>query len=63
MALERAKINWGLQHEIDDLRLLIDAAVADNNPAAAAPGLKWMADAHIVVPSLVIPAIVTEAAK
>jgi len=63
MALERAQINWGLQHEIDDLRLLIDAAVADNNPAAAAPGLKWMADAHIVVPSLVIPAIVTEAAK
>ena len=63
MALARAQINWGLQHEIDDLRLLIDAAVAANQPAAAAPALKWMAEAGIVVPTLIIPDAVREAAK
>lgn len=63
MALARAQINWGLQHEIEDLRLLIDASVASGQPAAAAPGLKWMAEAGIVVPTLIIPDAVREAAK
>ncbi|MEO6301504.1 MAG: tetratricopeptide repeat protein [Paracoccaceae bacterium] len=63
LALARAQINWGLQHEIDDLRLLINAAVAANQPAAVAPALKWMADAGIVVPTLIIPDAVREAAK
>ena len=63
MALARAQINWGLQHEIDDLRLLIDAAVAANQPAAAAPALRWMAEAGIVIPTLIIPDAVREAAQ
>ena len=63
LALTRAKINWGLQHEVDDLRLLIKAAVAAGQPAAAAPALRWMADTGIVVPALDIPDAIREAAK
>lgn len=62
-ALARAQINWGLQHEVDDLRLLINAAVAANQPAAAAPALKWIGQAGIAVPALVIPDAIREAAK
>ncbi len=63
LALARAEINWGLQHEIDDLRLLINAAVAAGKPAAAAPALHWMAETAIVVPTLIIPDAVREAAQ
>ncbi len=63
LALSRAQVNWNMQHEIDDLRLLIDASVAANQPAAAAPALKWMANAGILVPTLIIPDAVREAAR
>ena len=54
-ALERAKVNWALQHEIDDARLLITAAAAAGKPAEAMPVLDWMKANRIVVPSLVLP--------
>ncbi|MGV8951237.1 MAG: tetratricopeptide repeat protein [Cypionkella sp.] len=62
-ALVRAQVNWALQHEIDDLRLLIAAAVTADKPEAAAPALAWMAKVGIVVPSLIIPDEVRKAAK
>ncbi|WP_156317494.1 tetratricopeptide repeat protein [Cypionkella psychrotolerans] len=62
-ALARAQVNWALQHEIDDLRLLIAAAVAADQPKAAVPALAWMAKVGIVVPTLIIPDAVREAAK
>lgn len=62
-ALERAKINWALQHEIDDMRLLIDAADAAGQPAEALPVLAWMKEQGIVVPSLTLPASISAIAK
>jgi len=55
-ALERAQVNWALQHEIEDARLLIDAATAAGQPEAAAPVADWIAAQHIVVPTLHLPA-------
>ncbi len=55
IALSRAQVNWALQHEIEDAQLLIDAAVAADDPAAAAPVLDWIADQQIVVPALRLP--------
>lgn len=63
LALQRAEVNWALQHEIEDAQLLIDAAVAAGRPQAAAPVLAWMAEQKVVVPGLRIPASVVEAAK
>ncbi len=55
-ALERAKVNWTLQHEFDDARLLLEAADAAGQPVDALPVLAWMKDQKIVVPSLAVPA-------
>ncbi len=46
-ALELAAKNWAEQREPADARILLEAAVAARQPAAAAPVLKWMADAGI----------------
>lgn len=54
-ALERARVNWALQHEIDDARLLIAAADAAGQPAEAMPVLLWMKEQTIAVPSLTLP--------
>ena len=45
----------GLQHEIEDAQLLIDAAVAAGAPGEAIPVLDWMAQEAIEVPALRIP--------
>jgi tetratricopeptide (TPR) repeat protein len=54
-ALERAKVNWALQHEYDDARLLIAAADAAGQPSEALPVLAWMKEQDIVIPSLHLP--------
>ncbi len=46
-ALELAAKNWAEQREPADARILLEAAAAARQPAAAAPVLKWMADAGI----------------
>ncbi len=63
LALQRAKVNWDLQHEIEDAQLLIDAAMFANQPEAAARVLRWMAEQSVVVPALRIPDAIREAAK
>lgn len=62
MALQRALVNWDLQHEIEDAQLLIDAAMLAGKPEAAAPVIRWMAEQSVVAPSLRIPNAVREAA-
>jgi tetratricopeptide (TPR) repeat protein len=54
-ALERALVNWDLQHEYDDARLLIIAADAAGKPEAALPVLEWMRSADVEIPVLQIP--------
>lgn len=54
-ALERAQVNWALQHEVEDARLLIDAAIAAGQPDAAAPVAEWIAAQQIVAPFLQLP--------
>ena len=54
-ALDRARDNWALQHEVEDAQLLIDAAVAAGRPGEAAPVLAWMREEGIEVPALRIP--------
>ncbi len=61
LALARAKLNWALQHEIEDAQLLVDTAVAAGAPAAATPVLAWMAREGVDVPTLRIPAAVRDA--
>ncbi len=63
LALERAEVNWALQHEIEDAQLLIDAATAAEVPEAAVPVLEWMAAQGVSVPTLRIPSAVREAAR
>lgn len=41
-ALQHAQRNWQLQHEMRDARLLLEAAIAAGQPAAAGPVLEWM---------------------
>ncbi len=41
-ALDRAQVNWALQHEWEDAQLLIEAAMAVGQPAAARPVVDWM---------------------
>jgi len=62
-ALDRARISWELQHEIEDAQLLIDAAEAANEPAAAAAVLRWMGEQGVSVPALRIPDAVRAAAR
>ena len=62
-ALDRARANWALQHEVEDAQLLIDAAVAAGEPGEAAPVLAWMEQERIEVPALRIPEAVREAAE
>ncbi|WP_431477104.1 tetratricopeptide repeat protein [Massilia eburnea] len=40
-ALELALVNWQVQKEPADLRILLEAAVAARDPAAARPALAW----------------------
>ena len=63
LALKRAIVNWALQHEFEDAQLLIDAAVAANDPKAASPVLLWMQDQSVSVPILRIPDAVRKAAE
>lgn len=42
-ALTLAKDNWTLQREPRDARILLEAALAANDPAAAQPALDWLA--------------------
>jgi Tfp pilus assembly protein PilF len=62
-ALERATVNWGLQHEYDDARLLVLAAEAAGRPEAARPVLDWMQTAGIDIPALTIPPSVANLRK
>ena len=62
LALTRAQVNWSLQHELEDAQLLLDAAAAAGEPAAAAPVLAWIDEAAVSVPTLRIPDAVREAA-
>lgn len=62
-ALARAKVNWALQHEIEDAQLLLDAAVAAGDPGAAKPVLLWMQEQGVQVPTLRIAASVRKAAE
>ena len=54
-ALDRATLNWALQHEVEDAQLLIDAAKAAGQPAAAAPVFDWASTEHVVVPQFGAP--------
>ncbi len=56
MALARAKVNWDLQHEIEDAQLLLDAAVAAGRPGEARAVLDWVEAQDISVAQLRIPA-------
>ena len=62
-ALDRAKVNWALQHEIDDATLLLTAADAAGQPAAALPVMDWIKSNAITVPRLTIPASIAALAK
>ena len=62
-ALERARSNWALQHEIEDAQLLIDGAVAAGQPAEALPVLDWMEKEGIAVPALRIPEAIRTATQ
>jgi len=51
-ALALARANWALQREPRDARVLLEAALAANDPAAAQPALDWLArsayeDSHL----------------
>jgi Tfp pilus assembly protein PilF len=46
-ALALAQANWAVQKEPADARILLEAALAARNPAAAQPVLDWMASSRI----------------
>lgn len=46
-ALALARDNYALQREPADARILLEAALAARQPAAAEPALRWLADSHI----------------
>jgi hypothetical protein len=46
-ALASARENYAVQREPADARILLEAALAARQPAAAEPALKWMADSGI----------------
>lgn len=62
-ALDRARTNWALQHEFEDATLLLTAADAAGQPAAAQPVLDWIKANNITVPRLTIPASIAALAK
>lgn len=62
-ALGRAQVNWDLQHEIEDAQLLVDAAMAADEPSAATPVLRWMREQAVSVPTLRIPDAVSAGAR
>ncbi len=49
-ALARAKVNWAVQHEIEDAVLLLAAAEAAGQPEAAQPVRDWMAENAVLMP-------------
>lgn len=51
-ALELAVANWAIQREPYDARILLEAAVAAKNPAAAQPVLDWLAKSRHEDPQL-----------
>ncbi|MBI5717978.1 MAG: hypothetical protein HZC37_09865 [Burkholderiales bacterium] len=51
-ALELASHNFTLQREPADVRVLLEAALAARDKAAAAPALAWLADSRIEAPRL-----------
>ncbi len=63
LALKRALVNWDLQHELEDAQLLIDAAMAANEPSAAVRVLAWMKEQTVDVPTLRVPDSVRRAAE
>jgi Tfp pilus assembly protein PilF len=46
-ALALAQKNWDVQKEAADMRVLLEAALAAGNRAAAAPVLEWIAKNHV----------------
>jgi hypothetical protein len=50
--LSLAKENWTLQREPRDARVLLEAALATNDPAAARPALDWLASSGYEDPYL-----------
>ena len=46
-ALQLAQKNWALQREPLDARILLEAAIKANNPAAARPVLDWLATSKL----------------
>ena len=46
-ALRLAQENWLGQHEPSDARILLEAALAAKNKAAAQPALDWFSQSHI----------------
>ena len=46
-ALALARLNWAEQREPADARVLLEAALAAGEPAAAAPVLRWLADSGL----------------
>jgi tetratricopeptide (TPR) repeat protein len=55
-ALAAAQRNWANQRELEDALLLIDAAVAAGEPAAAKPVSDWALAEGVVSPALQLPA-------
>ena len=62
-ALALARENWTLQREPRDARVLLEAALAANDPAAARPALEWLARSGYEDPSLRRVAAQLEAAR
>jgi hypothetical protein len=51
-ALALARHNFGVQREPADARVLLEAALAARDKAAAEPALRWLADSRIEAPRL-----------
>lgn len=51
-ALARARVNWGKQREYEDAWLLLEAAKAAGEPAAAAAVQVWMDEQAVTAPAL-----------
>jgi hypothetical protein len=62
-ALSLARENWTLQREPRDARVLLEAALAANDPAAARPALEWLARSGYEDPGLRRLAAQLEAAR
>jgi tetratricopeptide (TPR) repeat protein len=56
LALARAQVNWDLQHEAEDVALLLAAAQAAGVPGAARPAQDWMTGAGVTEPVPLAPA-------